>query len=437
MSSHATPLLDALVAPGDSAAARGWFDTLLTILGCLIPISVCLYLADLQPLFAIGNVQFIHADLVVVCVALAVLSRALLRGFHSFPRVFFLPLLLLFLSTLLSALFAVDSLRASAALIQIVEFGALSWCFSLVTSGRSFLRILHCMLGWFVFETVVATVQFIAGDPSPHGTLMVHQQYAMFTGFSAVIAFALLCAECDRKNKLAYLLILLVLIWGTLLGQERAPWLAFVLAGAAVAYYERKRRVKTLLTLSTTLLCAVLLLVAATPLRDMTTSRLSEVQNTTERTNSLLGRLALWTAAGNLFLEHPILGVGPKNFLSLAPSILTRDEMGGEDALDPHNVWIGMLAEQGLIGFITYAGFCWAVFALAARPLRQSLSPSIRVLCLAYLAYHSFWFVMSLSYFGKGAGHIHFMMIGLMLGLSRRMVGSNRAQCSSPVLSES
>jgi O-antigen ligase len=419
MSSRATPLLDALISTGESVTARGRFDTLLTALACLIPISVCLYLADVQPLFAVGSVQFIHADLVVVCLVVVVLARGLLKGFHSFPKVFFLPLALLFLSTLISTLFAGDSLRASAALAQIMEFGALSWCFSLVTSGKSFLRILHCMLGWFVFETLVATAQFVAGDPAPRGTFMVHQQYAMFTGFSAVIAFALLCAESDRKKRWAYLALLLVLLWGTLLGQERAPWLAFVLGGAAVGYYQGRRRRRVLLALGATVLCAVVLVVAVPGLGDMTVSRLSEAQNTTERANSLLGRLALWTAAANLFLEHPIVGVGPKNFLSLAPSILTRDEMGGEEALDPHNVWIGILAEQGLIGLITYAGFNWAIFALAVRRLRHSLAPTSRALCLAYLAYHAFWFVMAYSYFGKGAGHIHFMMIGLMLGQLR------------------
>src|SRR5208283_5384105 len=110
---------------------------------------------------------------------------------------------------------------------------------------------------------------------------------------------------------------------------------------------------------------------------------------------------------------------GPKNFTSLVPHYLSVEDMMGSDTLDTHNVWIGTLAEQGVIGFVTYVILCIAILRLATRVLRRGPSSMVRSLCLAFLAYHVFWFTMSQHYFSKGTGHIHFMIVGFMLGLSR------------------
>src|SRR5260370_2899809 len=171
-------------------------------------------------------------------------GRALLAGFHPFRKILFLPILLLLISTLLSAVFAADQLRAAAAVVQVVEFAVFTWCFSLLTSTKSFLRIIHFTLAWFAFESLVATVQFLAGDPWPSGTFLVHQEYAMFTWFSAAIAFGLLSAEISRRRRVTYFLLLFLLLCGTLLGQERAPGLPVILCCAAVWYYSCEQRTR-------------------------------------------------------------------------------------------------------------------------------------------------------------------------------------------------
>ena len=419
VSTSATPLFDAFHSRSSTVAEGGLFELLLTGLGCLIPVSVSLYLATQKPLFAFGSVQFIHADLVLLMVVALVGGRALLAGFHPFRKILFLPILLLLISTLLSAVFAADQLRAAAAVVQVVEFAVFTWCFSLLTSTKSFLRIIHFTLAWFAFESLVATVQFLAGDPWPSGTFLVHQEYAMFTGFSAAIAFGLLSAEISRRRRVTYFLLLVVLLWGTLLGQERAPWLAFILGCAAVVYYSGKQRKRLVVAFAVTVVAGVTFVAAVPQLRDMTLSRLAEAETDSTRSNTLLSRLALWQAAGKLFLDHPILGIGPKNFLSLSPHILSKDELAGEEALDPHNIWIGILAEQGILGFATYIYFSVAVLTVGIRTLRNSLGSRLPSLCLAYTAYHFFWLAMSYHFFQKGEGHIHFLLIGLMLGQQR------------------
>jgi len=378
-------------------------------------------MVDAEPLFSIRDVEFTHPDVVVILLTIIVMGRALFVGFHSLQKSFFWPLLFFLIATVVSALNASDSLRAAAGVVQIFEFGILAWCLSLIRHPRHFFAVIYVTFAIFIVETLIASFQFAAGATMPMGTFVGHQQFAFYTSFSAAMALALVLSEKQKGRRAVYSIILVVLLFGSLLGQERAPWLAFVFASIAVAIYSGKNREKYLIGFGVSVVLAATLVLAIPQLRDATVSRFAEVGNDTEHSNSLLSRMAVWGVAYKFFLEHPILGVGPKNFQTLLPHYLTFDEMMGAETLDPHNVWLGALAETGIVGFVTYVFLCFAIIRLATKPLAGDLPPPIRTLCLAYVAYHIFWFTMSYHYFSKGSGHIHFMMIGLMLGLSKGM----------------
>jgi O-antigen ligase len=107
------------------------------------------------------------------------------------------------------------------------------------------------------------------------------------------------------------------------------------------------------------------------------------------------------------------------------------EELMGVEATDPHNVWLGMAAEQGIVGLVTYILFFFAIIKLATSKLRSRLSGLPRSLCSAYLGYFVFWLTMSYSVFFKGTGHIHFMLIGLMLGLGQSLLSQRTLERSS------
>lgn len=79
-------------------------------------------------------------------------------------------------------------------------------------------------------------------------------------------------------------------------------------------------------------------------------------------------RLALWSAAGTMFLGHPVLGVGFGNYRSLY-----NDYVPGvtPDQLDAHNLYLQFLAETGAIGFLIFCvlmvGFARMALKLARR----------------------------------------------------------------------
>ena len=336
---RATPLLTAFrtrarprgesIAHADGSA----FQTFLTLMGCLLPVSVCWYQAVAEPLFAVGSVEFTHPDLVASLIVLAAGGRAVVKGFGRVPRSIVITSSLFLLSTALSALVAKDTLRGFAAVLQDLEFLAILWAYSSVIDPKNFLRVIHFTLAVFVFQSLVAAGQFVTGVSMPTGTFFSHQQYAFFISVGACVAFALFASEQVGWKKFLYLITLSILVVGSLLGQERAPWLSFVLSGAVVgAYSGRKRRKVLLMGLAMTVTAAVLLVVGVPQLREVTISRIAEAEVQTESRNSLLSRFLLWGIAFKLFTENPILGIGPKNFVSVVPHYATSEEMMGSEA---------------------------------------------------------------------------------------------------------
>ena len=59
-------------------------------------------------------------------------------------------------------------------------------------------------------------------------------------------------------------------------------------------------------------------------------------------------RISLWRAASVTWYHHPLLGVGPNNFIHYIPRL--PESAAPETANFPHNTYIGLLAETGIIG---------------------------------------------------------------------------------------
>ncbi|MFE2035969.1 O-antigen ligase family protein [Streptomyces scopuliridis] len=95
---------------------------------------------------------------------------------------------------------------------------------------------------------------------------------------------------------------------------------------------------------------------------------------------SVTDRYTMWAAATGMWREHPVTGVGLKGFpahrdshASLALSAASDTEGAGlgfqrQPLLSPHNMYLLVLSEQGLLGIVALAG-SWA--ALLVRALRR------------------------------------------------------------------
>ncbi len=134
---------------------------------------------------------------------------------------------------------------------------------------------------------------------------------------------------------------------------------------------------------------------------------------------SVVERMAHWQAGWEMFLSHPLLGVGPGHYAIAYPqyAILPYWTAALGHA---HNIYINVAAEDGVIGLIAYLVMVgsWLVFALRrARGLAVKEPTSLRTAvvigvlgCLTAVAVHNI--------FDDLYVHMMNVQIGMLLGLA-------------------
>jgi putative inorganic carbon (HCO3(-)) transporter len=112
------------------------------------------------------------------------------------------------------------------------------------------------------------------------------------------------------------------------------------------------------------ILAAIALMVALTA--PMLTKYFERFQNVDELTE--LSRLAIWACAGSMFLGHPVLGVGYGNY-RLASLTYVPEPIGGQ--LHAHNLYLQLLAETGIVGFMAFFILVGSIVRSAAKLVKD------------------------------------------------------------------
>lgn len=116
-----------------------------------------------------------------------------------------------------------------------------------------------------------------------------------------------------------------------------------------------------------------------------------------ERLSSLGEDLAIrqrmWTAALDVFLAHPILGGGHGTYRNHVTALGERG-LTGVHLTSPHNLWLQILAETGLVGFIGFnAAVAFALVAVARRVSRKREDAHARLDRLALISVLAILFI--------------------------------------------
>ncbi|THA23850.1 O-antigen ligase family protein [Streptomyces sp. RKND-216] len=167
---------------------------------------------------------------------------------------------------------------------------------------------------------------------------------------------------------------------------SRGAWIATVCAGGVMLLLAGARLAARTLTL---LLAAGVVLVGGAGVgTEMIGARLASItQVASSPDQSVTDRYAMWAAAVSMWRENPATGVGLKGFpghrdghASLALSSGSDTAGAGVDfhrepLLSPHNMYLLILGEQGLIGLTLVAGSWLALLGCALARLRRLRRP--------------------------------------------------------------
>ncbi|MFH0241521.1 O-antigen ligase family protein [Streptomyces sp. HK10] len=164
---------------------------------------------------------------------------------------------------------------------------------------------------------------------------------------------------------------------------SRGAWISTAAACAAVLLLTGLGT--ALRTLAVVLAAAVVLVGGFGVGGDLVAERAASITEVAaEPDRSVTDRYTMWAAAAGIWREDPLTGVGPGGFAehrdshaSLGLSSASDTAGAGQDfhrqpLLSPHNMYLLLLAEQGLAGAVTVTGGWAALLVLGVRRLRRA-----------------------------------------------------------------
>jgi len=216
-------------------------------------------------------------------------------------------------------------------------------------------------------------IGFGAGLPQVWGAADGFQGYFQVIGMA--VAFPRLAAalsEHRSRTSAAWSAALFLHAVALLLTQTRGAWLAALVAAAVLGVVWRRAMVVVVLAA----VGAVIVIAAsadwAAVIRERALSVVAPQAGGAGFDSSVI-RVALGLTAWNMFLAHPLTGVGLKSFALALPyyaptGLPLAVEMGPDRVLTPiegpHSTYLSLLGETGLLGGIAIVG--WTAAALLA-----------------------------------------------------------------------
>lgn len=210
-------------------------------------------------------------------------------------------------------------------------------------------------------------------------------------GMATVVSFGLVCAvglalgRTPLRQRALAVGCALALLLPLALSFSRGAWIATAVTCAVQLALAGLRRA---LKVGAVLAAAGVILVGGFGVGTaMLQERISSITQVTDAPDqSVTDRYTMWAAAVGMWREQPLTGVGLKGFpehrdahASLALSSGSDTDGAGaafvrQPLLSPHNMYLLILAEQGLIGLLALAGGWLALLVCALRRVWRTAS---------------------------------------------------------------
>lgn len=243
----------------------------------------------------------------------------------------------------------------------------------------------HYYNGWEQFFANYAPIPFFAG----------HGDYAaaivLVLPFISVFLFKPKIYNISPFQRGVLLFVFLIFIIGIIMSFTRAAWISIAVAlGVMFVFLFRLR----FYTLAIIIFCMATVLfikreeiyqklesnkeVSATNLKQHveSISNISTDVSNTERINR-------WHSAFRMFKLHPILGWGPGTYMfQYAPfqvsSEMTIISTNAGTLGNAHSEYIGPLAEEGILGSLSFIAMCITSILVAVRLIYRGINPFVR-----------------------------------------------------------
>jgi len=327
-----------------------------------------------------------------------------------------LPALIVLIGTIFSALFS-QNLNISAGILKSWFVAPLILALIIVGEIKTGEQIKK-MFRWLAYScglvAAVALFYFLTGRLTFDGRLAAFflspNHLAMYLAPGFLPSLALL-ESGPKKERLFFLVILIVSGLALYLTFSYAAWLAVILAAIFWIFARAKNKKRALI------ICGLLLIALA--------GFLSLLQLNSEKLNNFLysdrsswqSRIMIWRAAWQIIRDHPVLGIGPGMFqdyyLRYQSYFLTPYLEW--TAPQPHNLFLAFWLETGLLGL---AGFIWllAIFfkKLFGLLKKSNYFAATLIMLMGYILIHG---LADTTYFKNDLAVVFWLAVALGISL--------------------
>jgi len=210
-------------------------------------------------------------------------------------------------------------------------------------------------------------------------TFYQHNPFAGFLLFALPLSMSYLFFDNNKKRKIILLFITILLSLTFVLTHSRGAWLSFVLPFMIILFFAFKHVQKKLREL---LLLGIIVVAVGAGWWGMDQLKQHQANVVAEEgqqsvsvgysietpeENAVTARLHFWQGAGNMFLDNPVFGTGFETYRTVYRQYL-------EDiryyTIDPHNVYLKVLAELGIIGASVFYWFVAIIIVMILYSLK-------------------------------------------------------------------
>lgn len=178
--------------------------------------------------------------------------------------------------------------------------------------------------------------------------------YMLLCGMNLLILPILLTLSIHKNNLPKYIRIfffvtILVNIPAIIFENTRIVWISLFIVFFIIIFLSINKKIYLLLIFSLLIITSYNIF----QISPNSINRLQTISSTNSNVQQNYERILMWHSALNMFIEHPITGIGIGNYHKEYVSHY-RSPLSKEDTWHPHNVLLSMLAQSGLIGTIGY-----------------------------------------------------------------------------------
>ena len=281
--------------------------------------------------------------------------------------IFYFGLMVLFLvSILLSSISAIKLSAIIKSFFKWIEIFCISSLVFLYIRNSKRFKFIY----WLIFTSFMSSLVFVLAK-----TLNNHLYFfdeRILPGYDSLFAIALLIPFTVSQNKKFLTLLTLLLLLSAILSLSRGVWISIIILTIYYFRVNKNKKIIKLIAIALPVIFIVALLFA--PFSQFLELRIDEMFTTDSVSN--VERIAMIKYSLIGFSNSPFWGIGALNFPDFLLSEGFTKGIVAKDVsvLEPHNLFLQTLTEEGFFGFLIIFLFFFNIFIILFKNSSESFS---------------------------------------------------------------